>query len=99
MNTLTKLQPHEKPNYQKAYVPTTALAEFVEFDNEMMHVHLTDGRIISVPIIWFPLLYEATPEQRQQYEIGGRGISLHWPEIDEDLSIAGLMAGVDWQSA
>ena len=58
-----------------------------------------DGRIISVPIRWFPLLREATHEQREQYEIGGGGVSLHWPEIDEDLSIAGLMAGVDWRAA
>lgn len=44
----------------------------------MMHVSLIDGRIISVPIIWFPLLYEASSEQRKNYEIGGGGISLHW---------------------
>jgi len=52
----------------------------------------------SCQIIWFPLLHEATPEQRGRYEIGGGGVSLHWPEIDEDLSVANLMAGVDWQS-
>lgn len=88
-----------KIKFRRAYVPTTALAKTVKFDQEMMHVHLTDGRIISVPIRWFPLLREATPEQREQYEIGGGGVSLHWPEIDEDLSIAGLMAGVDQQAA
>jgi hypothetical protein len=55
--------------------------------------------IISVPIIWFPILNAATPEQRKQYEIGGGGISLHWEEIDEDLSVANLMAGADFQSA
>ena len=85
--------------FGRAYVPTTALAKSVQFDNEMMHVTLTDGRIISVPIRWFPLLREATPDQRERYEIGGGGISLHWPEIDEDLSVAGLMAGVDWRAA
>ena len=88
-----------KTKFRPAYVPTTALANSVKFDEEMMHVTLTDGRIISVPINWFPLLREATPEQRDHYEIGGGGISLHWPEIDEDLSIAGLMAGVDWNAA
>ena len=88
-----------KSKLRRAYVPTTALAKTVEFDDDMMHVFLTDGRIISVPIIWFPLLHEATPEQRERYEIGGGGVSLHWPEIDEDLSVANLMAGVDWQSA
>ena len=81
----------------RAFVPTTALAKSVEFDAEMMHVALTDGRLISVPIIWFPLLQAATSEQRKKYEIGGGGTSLHWPEIDEDLSVAGLLAGADWQ--
>jgi len=82
---------------QRAFVPTTALAKSLEFDTEMMHVTLTDGRRISVPIIWFPLLRAATPDQRTKYEIGGGGTSLHWPELDEDLSVAGLLAGADWR--
>jgi hypothetical protein len=84
---------------QRAYVPTTALVKSVNFDEEMMHVSLTDGRCISVPIIWFPVLREATPDQRTKYEIGGGGTSLHWAELDEDLSVAGLMAGADWQAS
>lgn len=99
MSILVENQSKPKLKFRRAYRPTTALAQAVKFDSEMMHVFLTDGRIISVPLIWFPLLYEAAPEQREQYEIGGGGISLHWPEIDEDLSIAGLMAGVDWEAA
>ena len=82
---------------QRAFVPTTALAKSVDFDEEMMHVTLTDGRRISVPIMWFPLLRAANTEQRTKYEIGGGGTSLHWPELDEDLSVAGLMAGADFQ--
>ena len=85
--------------FQRAYVPTSALAKSVRFDEDMMHVSLTDGRVVSVPVIWFPLLRDATQEQRDKYEIGGGGTSLHWPESDEDLSIAGLLAGADWQSA
>lgn len=84
---------------QRAYVPTTALAKSVSFDEEMMHVSLTDGRSISVPIIWFPVLRDATPDQRVKYEIGGGGTSLHWPELDEDLSVAAFLAGADWQAA
>ena len=84
---------------QRAYVPTTALVKSVSFDDEMMHLSLTDGRLLSVPIIWFPLLRRATPEQRTNYEIGGGGTSLHWPELDEDLSVAGLMAGADLRGA
>jgi hypothetical protein len=95
MNTSVK----DKSRARRAYVPTTALAKSVEFDDEMMHVSLTDGRIISVPVIWFPLLHEATAQQRAAYEIGGGGVGLHWPELDEDLSVANLMAGVDWEAA
>lgn len=84
---------------QRAYVPKTALAKSVAFDEDMMHVLLTDGRRISVPITWFPLLLKASPEQRTKCEIGGGGASLHWPELDEDLSVGGLMAGADLQSS
>ncbi len=85
----------KKAKFQRAFVPTTALAKSVKFDDEMMHVTFLDGRVLSVPLMWFPILRNATRKQRQNYEIGGRGVSLHWPELDEDLSIAGLMAGVD----
>ncbi len=81
--------------FQRAFVPTTALAKHVDFDELTMRVTFTDGRVLSVPLTWFPLLRDAAPQQRANYEIGGGGVSLHWPEIDEDLSIAGLMAGVD----
>jgi hypothetical protein len=84
---------------QRAYVPVTAFAKNVKFDEEMMQVTFTDGRILSVPLVWFPALRKATSRQRARYEIGGGGTSLHWPDLDEDLSVAGLMAGVDWSSA
>ena len=87
------------PRPQRAFVPTTALAKSVAFDEDMMHVRLTDGRILSVPLAWFPLLQRANPKQRAKVKIGGGGIALHWPDLDEDLSIAGLLAGVDVQSA
>jgi hypothetical protein len=82
-----------KTKFRRAYRPNSALASGVTFDAEMMFVSLTDGRIVGIPILWFPLLAEATPKQRENYEIGGGGISLHWPEIDEDISIAGLLVG------
>lgn len=87
------------PKYRRAYVPSEALAKSVTFNDEMMHVFLTDGRVISIPIIWFPVLHGASPQQRAQYEIGTGGRALHWPELDEDVSVAGLMAGADWQAA
>ena len=82
----------------KSHNCTTALAKTVKFKDEMMEVYLTDGRVISVPVIWFPLLHEASAEQREHYEIGGGGTSLHWEEIDEDISVAGLLAGGDAQA-
>jgi hypothetical protein len=61
----------------------------------MIHVALTDGRVISAPLVWFPRLQAARPEQRERYEIGGGGIGLHWPELDEDVLVAGLLAGAN----
>src|SRR5438874_8956685 len=84
---------------ERSFVPLTALAKLVNFDDVMMRVTFTDGRVLCVPLAWFPALHAATPEQRARYEIGGGGVGLHWPDLDEDLSIAGLMAGVDRQSA
>ena len=85
--------------YQRSYVPKTATAKLVEFDDIMMRVTFTDGRLLCVPLAWFPTLQNATPKQRGKYEISGGGISLQWPALDEDLSMAGLMAGVDLRSA
>ncbi len=99
MSTLTETHISSKRKFRRAYVSQTALAKSVAFNDALMRVFLTDGRIISVPVIWFPLLHEATPEQRAHYEIGGGGTSLHWPEIDEDLSVGGLLAGGDRQAA
>ena len=86
-----------KTNY-RAHVSTSALAKSVAFDELMMHVTLVDGRVISTPLTWFPLLHAAAAVQRENYEICGGGISLHWPDIDEDLSVAGMMAGADVRS-
>lgn len=94
MSTLT----NNKRKFRRAYVPSTALAKEVGFTDEMMLVTLTDGRIITVPLLWFPILESATPEQRHKYEIGMGGRSLHWPEIDEDLSVTNLLAGGDTHS-
>ncbi|HEU0295107.1 MAG TPA: DUF2442 domain-containing protein [Anaerolineales bacterium] len=94
---MSALVDKQKPQPRKAFRPSTALAKSVQFRDEMMEVHLTDGRIIVVPVIWFPLLHEATAEQREHYEIGGGGASLHWEDIDEDISVAGLLAGGETQ--
>ena len=67
-------------------------AKSVRFDENSMWVDLSDGRVIAVPLAWFPRLLHATPEQRQRVEISLKG--LHWDELDEDISVAGLLAGV-----
>ena len=67
-------------------------AKSVRFDDNSMWVDLSDGRVIAVPLAWFPRLLQATPEQRQRVEISLKG--LHWDELGEDISVAGLLAGV-----
>ena len=62
-------------------------------DAEAITVHLADGRVVSVPLAWSWRLSDATPEQRSNFEIIGNGHGVHWPEIDEDLSAAGMLAG------
>ncbi|MDP2935465.1 MAG: DUF2442 domain-containing protein [Dehalococcoidia bacterium] len=69
-----------------------ALATDIHFDGDMMHVVLTDGRQISVPLEWFPSLRSATEEQRGHWRLIGGGIGIHWEDLDEDLSVAGLLA-------
>jgi Protein of unknown function (DUF2442) len=69
----------------------TTSAKAVRFDDDSMWVHLDDGRVLSVPLAWFPRLLAAAPEQRDQLEISPRGI--HWDALDEDISIDGLLAG------
>ena len=63
----------------------------VRFDEHTMWVDLSDGRTIGVPLAWFPRLLNATPAARERVELSRLG--LHWEEIDEDISIAGLLAG------
>jgi hypothetical protein len=63
----------------------------VRFDDDTMWVSLSDGRTIAAPLTWFPRLLEATPEQRAKVELSKGG--LHWEALDEDISVAGLLAG------
>jgi hypothetical protein len=59
----------------------------------VLRVGLADGRFISVPLAWFPRLLTASPEARSHWELLGDGEGIHWPDADEDLSVAGLLAG------
>jgi Protein of unknown function (DUF2442) len=68
----------------------------VRFDADSMWVELSDGRTVGVPLAWFPRLVHATPEQREQVRLSSRG--LHWEALDEDVSVAGLLAGLGDQT-
>ncbi len=68
-------------------------AQAVSFDEHTLWVDLSDGRTIGVPLAWFPRLLRATPEQRLHYRVSVTGRGLHWDELDEDISVAGLLEG------
>lgn len=70
-----------------------AAAKRLRFDSETLWVELQDGRTFGVPLAWFPRLLRATSEQRLRFEISGGGSGLHWEELDEDVSVEGLLAG------
>lgn len=65
----------------------------VHFTEETISVDLMDGRTITVPLVWYPRLLNATPEQRAKWEVSGGGYGIHWEEIDEDLSTEGMLRG------
>jgi hypothetical protein len=65
----------------------------VEFNDNALSVALMDGRVIAVPLVWYPRLLEATEAERNNWHISGGGYGIHWPDIDEDLSTEGLLRG------
>jgi hypothetical protein len=77
MNTLVK---HTTPQAQKVW-----------FTDAKMYVLLSDGRELGVPLEWFPALRDSTEAQRMNWRLIGNGIGIHWEDLDEDLSVAGLL--------
>ncbi len=65
----------------------------VSFSTDSLSVTLRDGRVISVPLTWFPRLRHASSEQLGHWKIAGGGYGIHWPDLDEDLSTEGLLRG------
>jgi len=63
----------------------------VEISDTALRIVLTDGRELVAPLAWFPRLRDATPEQRQRWELIGRGHGIHWPDVDEDVSVRVLL--------
>lgn len=82
MTTLTTLTTKLKP-----------LAQTVSFTTDDMVINLIDGRKITVPLLWFPSLCNATDSKRNHYELLGDGEGIHWPDLDEDISVNGLLQG------
>jgi hypothetical protein len=61
---------------------------------ESLTVDLVDGRTIIVPLVWYPRLWHGTPDERNHFDIFGDGTYIHWPDLDEDLTVVGLLAGL-----
>src|SRR5687768_11988453 len=74
----------------EVYIP---LAEAVRVSDDDLTVELSDGRTISVPIAWYPRLSHGTTEERQKWQFNGKGSGIHWPELDEDISVRALILG------
>jgi len=66
----------------------------IQVTEETITAHLVDGRIISVPLAWSWRLSDATPEQRNHWELIGDGQGVHWPDLDEDISARGMLHGI-----
>jgi hypothetical protein len=73
-------------------------AKTLRFDDNTMWVELNDGRILGVPLAYFPRLMKATAQQRQNFIISGGGIGLHWEELDEDICVKSLLLGIEDQT-
>jgi hypothetical protein len=69
------------------------IATNVYTDSDTLTVELADGRILSVPLAWFPRLSHGTTEERSSWRLIGSGRGIHWPQLDEDISVEGLLAG------
>jgi hypothetical protein len=71
-----------------------AKAKNVRVTRDALIVELHDGRAVSVPIVWYPRLAQGSLKERRHWELIGPGIGIHWPELDEDISVDGLLRGL-----
>jgi len=69
------------------------LAQDVVVTDDSLTVDLVDGRTVSVPLAWYPRLSHGTTQERENWRLAGRGEGIHWPDLDEDVSVEGLLAG------
>lgn len=75
-------------------VTETAAAKKVRVTADSLIVELRDGRTVSVPLKWYPRLLEGSPRERRRWELIGPGIGIHWPDLDEDISVDALLNGL-----
>ncbi len=68
-------------------------AEHIKFEENSLLVDLSDGRTIAAPLAWYPRLFHATENERNNWRLIGRGEGIHWPDLDEDISVENLIAG------
>jgi len=71
-----------------------ALATSVSVTADELVIQLADGRTVAVPLAWYPRLLHGTPEERGQWQLSGRGLGIHWPHLDEDISVAHVLSGI-----
>ena len=71
----------------------SVMATAVSVTHDCLTVELTDGRRLSVPLVWYPRLQQGTTQERNNWRLIGKGDGIHWPGLDEDISISGLLAG------
>lgn len=82
------------PGMTTSIVETHPLAAQIFITDDELVVHLVDGRKLSVPLAWYPRLLHASAEERGDWELIGDGEGIHWPQVDEDLSVAGILRGI-----
>ncbi|MHB0878597.1 MAG: DUF2442 domain-containing protein [Anaerolineae bacterium] len=70
-----------------------ARAQHVRLQEDSLCIELVDGRTITVPLAWYPRLWYGSPDERERFEVIGDGSYIHWPQLDEDLSVVGVLAG------
>ena len=74
--------------------PRSPLAASVSVTDDELVIELVDGRTVAVPMAWYPRLLHGTAEERAQWQLTGRGVGIHWPTLDEDISVGHVLAGV-----
>jgi len=77
----------------RSYEIQEARAQNVTMSEDSLTVDLMDGRTITAPLLWYPRLWHGTPKERSNFEIFGDGTLIHWPDLDEDLNVSGILAG------